>query len=117
LRDRGFTLAVATGKSRRGLDRELDETGLRDLFLVTRCADETRSKPHPQMLQDVLQRAGVSAAEAVMIGDTVHDLEMAAAASVPGVAVTYGVQSWEELQVLEPAHRIDAVSELLDLFG
>jgi len=97
LRGRGYRLAVATGKSRAGLDRELRNTDLVDVFTSTRCADETRSKPHPQMLAELLAETGVSATRALMIGDTTFDLEMAAAASMAALAVGYGTHPPEQL--------------------
>ncbi|MGC8467500.1 MAG: HAD-IA family hydrolase [Acidithiobacillus sp.] len=92
LREAGFTLAVATGKARRGLDRALAaHPSLGSLFAVTRCADETRSKPHPQMLQEILAATGTAAGAAWMIGDTVHDVAMARAAGVAALGVSCGV--------------------------
>lgn len=102
LRDAGYLLAVATGKSRRGLDLSLDETGLRDLFHATRCADETRSKPHPQMLIELMDELGVAPARTLMIGDTEYDLLMAVNAGAGALAVCYGVHAPERLQALEP---------------
>jgi len=87
----GYLLAVATGKSRRGLERVLDETELRSRFVVSRCADESFSKPHPRMLREILDMTGVSAHRAIMVGDTIYDMEMARNAGVDGLAVTYGV--------------------------
>jgi phosphoglycolate phosphatase len=94
---RGYQLAIATGKSRRGLDRVLGQTGLGDLFVSTRCADEAFSKPHPRMLEDILEYTGVPPHQSVMIGDTTYDLLMARAAGVHGVAVSYGVHGRDEL--------------------
>ena len=91
LRDAGHLLAVATGKSRRGLDRELDETGLRPLFHASRCADETFSKPHPQMLDELMRELGAAAAETLMIGDTEYDMQMAANAGTAALGVSCGV--------------------------
>ena len=82
LRKRGLPLAVATGKSRRGLNRVLADLGLEDFFDATRCADETRSKPHPLMLQQIMAEQGVAAETVVMVGDTEYDLEMACKAGV-----------------------------------
>jgi phosphoglycolate phosphatase len=97
LANRGLLLAVATGKSRRGLDRVLDETGTRALFVATRCADEAFSKPHPQMLDDILGATGVPRARALMVGDTVYDMQMAHNAGVAGLGVSYGVHARDEL--------------------
>lgn len=90
LAGRGARLAVATGKSRLGLDRALAQSGLGPLFEVTRTADEAFSKPHPAMLEMILAATGVAAADALMIGDTVHDLEMARNAGMDSLAVSYG---------------------------
>ena len=97
LTQQGYLLAIATGKARRGLNRVLDDTGMRHLFVSSRCADETFSKPHPQMLKDILDETGVDAACAIMVGDTVYDMEMARSARVAGLGVSYGVHARERL--------------------
>lgn len=97
LAGRGYLLAVATGKSRRGLDRVLDETGTRGLFVATRCADEAFSKPHPQMLDDILGTTGMTRQRTLMVGDTVYDMQMARSAGVAGLGVSYGVHARDEL--------------------
>lgn len=102
LRVRGRRLAVATGKARRGLDRALEATGLRDCFEATRCADEGFAKPHPDMLLMLLDITGVAARSALMVGDTTHDLELAANAGVDAVAVSYGAHD-EDLLATRPA--------------
>ena len=101
-RVRGRRLAVATGKARRGLDRALEATGLRDCFEATRCADEGFAKPHPDMLLMLLDITGVAARSALMVGDTTHDLELAANAGVDAVAVSYGAHD-EDLLATRPA--------------
>ena len=93
LEDAGAVLAVATGKSRAGLDRIFAETGLKKHFIVSRCADETRSKPHPQMLNEILDFTAIDASKAVMVGDTTYDLDMAKNANVHGLGAGYGVHS------------------------
>jgi phosphoglycolate phosphatase len=98
----GFLLGVATGKSRRGLDRALQDTGLAPLFHVSRCADEGFPKPHPQMLQVLMEQLNVAAERTLMIGDTTHDLEMARSAGVRALAVTYGAHAEAELARLDP---------------
>jgi len=108
----GYLLAVATGKSRRGLDYALDQTGLGSLFQATRTADEAFSKPHPQMLLDVLDELGVPPRDAVMIGDTTYDLEMARNARTHAVGVCSGGHSREELLDLEPLACLERVVEL-----
>ncbi|SDZ82816.1 HAD-IA family hydrolase [Microbulbifer marinus] len=110
----GHQLAVATGKSRRGLNREFEEHGLRDLFVASRCADETASKPNPLMLRELLDETRCGADDAVMVGDTVYDLEMAAAAGVASIGVSYGVHSPERLVAHRPRAIIDHFSELLE---
>ena len=110
---RGIPMAVATGKNRAGLDRELGQTGIRRHFVATRTADETRSKPHPQMLYELLEHVGVPPHETLLVGDSHWDLKMAAAANVRAVAVSYGAQPIERLLEYDPWHRIDAVEELL----
>ncbi len=112
LRDKGFRLAVATGKSRLGLDRVLEETGLGQLFEITRCADETTSKPHPQMLHEILDVTGVGPGAALMVGDTEYDLEMGVRAGVPGVAVSYGAHHISRLRPYNPVLEIDHFPEL-----
>lgn len=112
LRDRGFMLAVATGKSRRGLDRALQATGLTGCFDTTRCADEGFSKPHPEMLETVMDTLATPRAATVMIGDTTHDLDMAKAAGVASVAVTYGAHPRTVLQACNPLAMIDELQSL-----
>ncbi len=114
LREAGFVLAVATGKGRSGLDRVLAETGLQDLFAVTRCSDETQSKPHPQMLREILRETGIEARHALMVGDTEYDLEMARQAGVGPVAVNYGVHAPERLLKHDPLVCLDNITELVD---
>lgn len=112
LAEEGYLLAVATGKSRRGLDHSLEQTGLRELFHSTRTADEALSKPHPRMLLDILDDLGVPPAEAVMIGDTTFDLEMAKNAGAGGIGVCSGSHGREDLLRLEPLACLERVVEL-----
>ncbi len=93
----GYRLAIATGRPRRGLDRALSQTGLQPLFVASRCADEVHSKPHPRMLQEILQETSASAEQTVMVGDTVYDMQMARGAGVDALAVSYGVHQAERL--------------------
>ncbi len=97
LKQRGYWLAVATGKSRVGLNRALNATGLSALFDATRCADESHSKPHPAMLLQLMDELGVEARRTLMIGDTTHDLWMAANADTQALGVTYGAHAHEHL--------------------
>lgn len=108
----GHTLTVATGKSRPGLERALDHSGLRPLFQSSRCADECHSKPHPQMLEELMQEFGVSAEATVMIGDTSHDLLMASNAGVDSLAVTYGAHPHDHLLEHKPLACLHSVPEL-----
>lgn len=112
LRAEGYLMAVATGKGRHGLDRVLDESGLRELFHVTRCADETRSKPHPQMLLEIMEEVAVSPERTLMIGDTEYDMEMAGKAGTAALAATYGVHERSRLLRHSPLGCIDAIDEL-----
>lgn len=118
LDDAGYLLCVATGKSARGLQRALDDTALGGRFVYTRCADQGRPKPHPEMLENILSFTGVSRSEAVMIGDTVFDLEMAANAGMDGWGVAYGSHSAETLQGLScrnVALNFGEIVELLEI--
>ena len=93
----GFMLAVATGKGREGLNRAFRQTGLSRFFHASRCAGECISKPHPQMLEEILDELGVMPEKAVMIGDTHFDLQMAQNAKMPSLGVTYGAHPLENL--------------------
>ncbi len=104
LTEKGYWLEVATGKSRAGLDRAMEEASLSNYFAYTRCADESRSKPHPQMLLDILDFTGINNAQALMIGDTTFDLEMAENAGMDRLAVGYGYHNPAELSPLVSAH-------------
>lgn len=110
----GWLLAVATGKSRAGLDRSLMETELASLFVATRCADETRAKPDPAMLFDLVDSLNVDVRRTVMIGDTTHDLQMATDAGAAAVAVSYGAHPAAGLRRLNPLACLHSVSELHD---
>jgi len=102
LQSLGVPMAIATGKSRMGLNRVLEQTGWRRFFTETRTADEGHPKPHPWMLLDLLSSLDIHPSRAMMIGDTTHDLEMAAAAGTRAVAVSYGAHSAEDLALAQP---------------
>jgi phosphoglycolate phosphatase len=112
LRSAGHALAIATGKSRHGLDRALDHSGLRQYFQASRCADECHSKPHPQMLDELMVEFGMLPEQLVMIGDTSHDLLMASNARVDALAVTYGAHPHEHLLDHKPLACLHSVAEL-----
>lgn len=105
-------LAIATGKSRRGLDRALEADDLRRYFVASRCADETNPKPHPAMLLELMEELAVPREQTLMIGDTSHDLGMAQAAGVDAVAVTYGAHPEAGLRACNPVHCAASVAEL-----
>jgi phosphoglycolate phosphatase len=112
LRERGHALAVATGKSRKGLEHALAASGLGPVFSATRCADETHPKPHPAMLLALMEQLLVAPRQALMVGDTSHDLAMAAAAGVDALAVAYGAHPGEQLRALAPRACVADVAEL-----
>lgn len=111
-RQQDFLLGVATGKSRRGLDRMLGETGLEHCFDATRCADEAPSKPHPQMLVDIMQQLDVRPGQTIMVGDTEYDMEMATNAGAGKVAVTTGVHTPERLAQHAPMVTLQKLAEM-----
>jgi phosphoglycolate phosphatase len=113
LGNQGHRLAIATSKSRQGLDRILAGLGLGDLFEASRCADETASKPHPLMLQQLLTQFHVGVDEAVMVGDTEYDMEMARCIQMPRIAVSYGAHAIERLKPYEPIMCVDDFVQLL----
>jgi phosphoglycolate phosphatase len=115
LRARGHLLAVATGKGRRGLDRVLEGLAMGEYFDATRCADETSSKPNPRMLHELLAECRVEVSDCLMIGDSVYDLAMAAAAGMDSVGVSYGVHAPQRLMQHDPLAVIDELPQLLDL--
>ncbi len=112
--EKGFMLAIATGKARRGLDPVLDETDLKHLFHGSRCADETRSKPHPQMLEELLDEFAVNPDEAIMVGDTEYDMLMANSLCMDTLAVSYGVHDKKEIMKHKPLLCVDSISEMSD---
>ena len=117
LRAAGLRLAVATGKSRKGLERVWASSGLGDSFDASRCADETHSKPHPAMVTELLTELGVAPERALVVGDTSFDLQMARDAGVDRVAVSYGAHPVDRLMNFHPLAVIDALPQLLPLLG
>jgi phosphoglycolate phosphatase len=112
LAQQGYFLAVATGKSRVGLNRALDQAGLLPVFDSTRCADETFSKPHPAMLMEITRELGQDMNRTVMIGDTSHDLQMAANAGASGIGVHYGAHTPHELRAFSTVFSAESVPQL-----
>lgn len=117
LASQGKMLAVATGKSRAGLDRVLRQTGSQERFIVTRAASETRSKPDPLMLQQILQHCDLTPNQALMVGDTSYDLDMAQRIGMPRIGVSYGVHTPCILQSFQPVMIADSVTELTACFA
>jgi phosphoglycolate phosphatase len=117
IRQNEFLLGVATGKARRGLDRVLKDTGLTSCFHATRCADEAPSKPHPQMLLDLMEALEVLPEETIMVGDTEYDMEMATNAGVAKIAVRSGVHSGERLNRHAPLVCLDRIADMPDWMG
>lgn len=108
----GHMLAVATGKGRGGLNLALEKSGLKAYFHATRCAGECQSKPHPQMLEEILEELGASPQQAIMIGDTHFDLQMARNAGMAGLGVSYGAQPHENLLPHAPLACFDSFAKL-----
>jgi phosphoglycolate phosphatase len=116
LKNKGYTLAVATGKGRSGLDRLLHHYVLQNLFTATICANEANSKPHPLMLNKLLKTLNVNAEQALMIGDSSYDLEMANNAKVACVGVTYGVHDYKTLAQFKPIAILDDLPSQLGAY-
>lgn len=112
LAEQGFMLAVATGKGRNGLNLSLQRSGLHQHFLATRCVDECCSKPHPQMLLEIMDELGADPARTLMIGDTTYDMQMASNAGVASIAVSYGAQQLESLLPHGPVAHFDNFTNL-----
>jgi len=113
--DAGYYMAVATGKSRRGLDLVLKAFDLERLFHITRCADETASKPHPLMLEEILTDLDLTPRDALMIGDTTYDMNMGNNAKMDTMAVTYGVHSKDELETTNPKYYLTNIKQLFNV--
>lgn len=117
LKEKSVQMAVATGKSRIGLNRALTNHQMGHYFDTTRTADETRSKPHPLMLEEIMDELMVLPEHTVMIGDTTHDVGLAKNAGVTSIAVTYGAHSKHELETAKPDFMVDSVGELQRLLA
>lgn len=112
VRQRDAMLAVATGKSRVGLNRVLEQVQLHDMFHTTRCADETVSKPDPAMLHEILAELQLEPAQVLMVGDTTHDIDMATNAGIDSMAVTYGAHDVPTLKASRPTAIVSSVLEM-----
>jgi phosphoglycolate phosphatase len=112
LQGRQHLLAVATGKARSGLNQAMSDCALTEYFHASRCADECFSKPHPQMLEELMDELGVMPETTLMIGDTSHDLQMARNAGVRAVAVSYGAHEHDSLKAESPLACCDSVEAL-----
>lgn len=116
LKESGYLLAVATGKTRAGLTHALAATGTEGLFSITRCADETASKPNPKMLHEIMRHTQATADRTLMVGDSIHDLQMARNANVPSIGVACGANNQESLQQYDPLLCLRQPTELLTYF-
>ncbi len=114
-KDQGYQLAVATGKTRAGLTEALQATGTEHLFCVTRCADETASKPDPRMLDEIISHTQTAKERVLMIGDSIYDLQMAINASISSIAVTCGANSAASLRAYQPLLCLEQPTELLNI--
>ena len=112
LKKAGYHLAIATGKSRKGLNRALLAKELSSFFDASRCSDETASKPNPLMLYEILDEINILPEHAIMIGDTVYDLEMATNAGIPSIGVNYGAQSPKRLKKYQPLFCVDRIADI-----
>ena len=115
LQQQNRKLAVATGKKRKGLDRVLDASNSHHYFVMTRCADESGSKPDPQMLTDILQYTEQQISNAVFIGDSIYDIQMANSLGMTSIAVNYGTASSSDLAAQQPSYQVDTPQALAEL--
>jgi phosphoglycolate phosphatase len=112
LRQRNHFLGVATGKTRRGLDEVLRTSQLHGLFHSTRTADETASKPDPRMLRELMEELGVAPERTLMVGDTTHDLQLAANAGAAGLGVSYGAHEHDAFRGFDTCHVAHSTADL-----
>lgn len=115
LKQTGYQLAVATGKTRTGLQQALEATDTEDLFCITRCSDETASKPDPLMLHQIMQHANAANDRSLMVGDSTHDLQMAMNAQISSIAVSCGAHPKDILQQYSPLMCLQQPAELLNI--
>jgi phosphoglycolate phosphatase len=117
LKEHGFRLAVATGKTRAGLIEALSATGTEKLFDITRCADETASKPNPKMLHEIMAHTQCTTDRTLMVGDSIHDMRMAQNANIASIGVACGANSVESLQRYNPLFCLQQPTELLNFIA
>lgn len=117
LKTQGYTLAVATNKSRKGLNASLDRLKAHDLFAATRCGDEGVTKPHPDVLLELLKKLDFETHHSLMIGDTIYDMQLAKNAGVDALAVTYGVGKREHFHEYSPVECIDDIRKLKEILS
>jgi phosphoglycolate phosphatase len=115
LKETGYQLAVATGKTRAGLQHALQATETEDLFCITRCADETASKPDPRMLREIINHINAANERTLMVGDSAHDLQMALNAHISAIAVSCGAHTEAFLQQYNPLLCLQQPAELLNI--
>jgi phosphoglycolate phosphatase len=115
LKQTGYQLAVATGKTRRGLQEALQATDTEELFCITRCSDETASKPDPLMLHQIMQHTKAANDRSLMVGDSTHDLQMAMNAQISSIAVSCGAHPQDILQQYSPLMCLQQPAELLNI--
>ena len=113
LTDAGYQLAIATGKSRRGLNQALEQDDLHKFFMITKTADEAFSKPNPTMLTEILDETNTIVSEAIMVGDTTYDMQMAHSIGMHRIAVTYGMHSIDQMSPYSPFAFIDRMSDII----
>ena len=114
LKERGYLLAVATGKSRQGLDEVLQTVQLKSVFDASRTADKTAGKPDPKMLHELMAELGCAPDRTLMVGDTTHDLQMALNAGCPSLGVSYGAHEPSAFAALKPLHVAHSVQDMHD---
>ena len=114
LKRQGYILSIATGRGREGLNRDLIDANLKEQFLITKTVDECFSKPHPQMILDIISYTMIDPERALMIGDTSYDLQMAKNAGIPSLAVSYESKSLEQISKFNPLEIIENTYDLFD---
>lgn len=113
LKQTGYQLAVATGKRQLELSKAMHGTGVCEFFNTTRSADQTASKPHPGMLEEIIKEIGVSKERALLVGDSIHDMQMAVNAGISSISVSCGANTSEQLQSYNPLLNLAQTTELL----